>query len=67
MTSQISYNKKGHHEFQAHVINIRRLNESCTNESDVIIKALDVYRRMHETKGMEKKHNFGFMRPSISI
>jgi hypothetical protein len=32
------------------------LNESGTNETDVITKALDAYRRMHD-----KKHNFGFM------
>jgi hypothetical protein len=43
-------------KFQAHVINIQKLNESGTNETDVITKALDAYRRTHE-----KKHNFGFM------
>ena len=34
--------------FQAHIINIKKLNESGTNESDVIIRALDVYRRTHK-------------------
>ena len=43
-------------KFQAHVINIQKLNESVTNETDVKFKALDAYRRPHD-----KKHNFGFM------
>ena len=43
-------------KFQAHIINIQKLNESGTNETDVITKALDAYRRTHN-----KKHNFGFM------
>ena len=43
-------------KFQAHVINIQKLNESGTNETDVITKALDAYRRTHD-----KKHNFGCM------
>jgi len=43
-------------KFQGHVINIQKLNESGTNDADVITKALDAYRRTHK-----KKHNFGFM------
>ena len=43
-------------EASSHVINIRKLNELGTNESDVITKALDSYGHSHE-----KKHNFGFM------
>ena len=35
-------------KFQIHVINIKKLNELCPNESDVISKALDVHRRTHE-------------------
>jgi hypothetical protein len=54
--SKICQNEKGHNEFQAHVINIQKLNESGTNDTDVITKALDAYRRTNE-----KKHNFGFM------
>ena len=53
--------------FQGHVINIRKLNESGTNESDVITKALDAYRRTHETKVVFFLHTFGFMHPSINI
>ena len=43
-------------KFQAHIINIRKLNELGTNETDVITKALYAYRRTHD-----KKHNFGIM------
>jgi hypothetical protein len=35
-------------KFQAHIINIRKLNESGTNETNVITKALDAYKRTHE-------------------
>lgn len=31
-------------KFQANVMNMRKLNELGTNESDVITKALDAYR-----------------------
>lgn len=43
-------------KFQGHIINIQKLNESGSNEADVITKAMDAYRRTHE-----KKPNFGFM------
>jgi hypothetical protein len=43
-------------KFQAHIINIQKLNESSTNESNVITNALDAYRMTHD-----KEHNFGFM------
>jgi hypothetical protein len=35
-------------KFQAHVINIRKLNESSTTDNDVITKALDSYGSSHE-------------------
>ena len=48
--------KKETMKFQGHIINIQKLNESGSNEADVITKAMDAYVRTHE-----KKHNFGFM------
>ena len=38
------------HEVSSHVINLRKLNELGTNESDVITKALDSYGRSHKEK-----------------
>ena len=43
-------------KFQGHIINIQKLNESGSNEADVMTKAMDAFRRTHE-----KKHHFGFM------
>ena len=41
-------------KFQAHIINVRKLNESCTKENDVIRPCILI-------KDCIKKHNFGFL------